>query len=744
QECHVHYLSTSTHASIPEQIAAVKSQIQATQRKPHRVQDARTGQLMCLRIFPNAEPSDNLMQDELTSHVSGASNLQCRRCMVGGTQEHKCTNDGYHSLFTQCEPRTLDYTMRQVLRQVSRACTGFSTHVESLQKETGVKDSYTQPWIDELVERARALRAEGVSVEDTHGQLWNWVTENHAAVFNPNLRMNGLDPHRDTPVELLHTILLGIIKYVWYHTHSIWKAEEKRIYALRLQSTDTHGLSIASIRSSYIMQFCNSLIGRQLKTVGQASIFHISDMLPTELFLVWKASGLLMALLWVPEIDDMAQYMDDVRQAVDNVLDAFAVFDPSKIIMKMKLHILVHTPDDIWHFGPLINEITEMYEAFNSVFRACSVHSNHLAPSRDIAIQLADQESLKHRITGGWMHSREDGTWTQAGPGVREFLHKNPQIQHFYGWLSQNLFAGFVRIEAVPRGENGRRLKRPTRAWAATAASKAINGGDYSDETALNWYACKHFTAVSGDECNAGTWVYATSPLNASESLIGRVVEVASSSEQAISSNTLVTIDMYELARQQRHPLYDMPRLYVPHGEQPRRMALRPEAVQFSLNVQHDCRIAGCTDSGERNVVQERVEINKKEKFIEHVTTVHEYIVNLHALHNAHLIRRYLPRNLTAPIPAYADPDERRDAHDTLAASLREERGEARAKKRALQELEAQADNRVEPGDMGTGMTDIEPREGGTGTGQANDAQSSTTGQRRPRIVLKLPARPTS
>ncbi|KZV59213.1 hypothetical protein PENSPDRAFT_595875 [Peniophora sp. CONT] len=28
QECHVHYLSTSTHASIPEQIAAVKSQIQ--------------------------------------------------------------------------------------------------------------------------------------------------------------------------------------------------------------------------------------------------------------------------------------------------------------------------------------------------------------------------------------------------------------------------------------------------------------------------------------------------------------------------------------------------------------------------------------------------------------------------------------------------------------------------------------------------------------------------------------------
>ena len=58
-----------------------------------------------------------------------------------------------------------------MIRQVSRACTGYSTHVKSLQKETGVKDAYTQPWIDELVERAHVLRSKGRTIEQAHDEL---------------------------------------------------------------------------------------------------------------------------------------------------------------------------------------------------------------------------------------------------------------------------------------------------------------------------------------------------------------------------------------------------------------------------------------------------------------------------------------------------------------------------------------------------------------------------------------------
>lgn len=30
-----------------------------------------------------------------------------------------------------------------------------------------------------------------------------------------NVNLGGLDPHQDTPVEILHVVLLGFIKYFW-------------------------------------------------------------------------------------------------------------------------------------------------------------------------------------------------------------------------------------------------------------------------------------------------------------------------------------------------------------------------------------------------------------------------------------------------------------------------------------------------------------------------------------------------
>jgi hypothetical protein len=114
---------------------------------------------------------------------------------------------------------------------------------------------------------------------------------------------------------------------------------------------------------------------------------------------------------------------------VANVLDIFATIDPSKILTKIKYHLLVHAPDeDVVQFGPLIGVITEGFESFNAVFRFCSILSNHLAPSRDIALQLGDQEGLKHRLTGGWWPVTEDGKWERAGSGVRHFMADHPPL----------------------------------------------------------------------------------------------------------------------------------------------------------------------------------------------------------------------------------------------------------------------------------------------------------------------------
>jgi len=117
------------------------------------------------------------------------------------------------------------------------------------------------------------------------------------------------------------------------------------------------------------------------------------------------------------------------------VLDLFATIDPSKITSKLKLHLLAHLREDILRFGPLVGVATEVFECFNAIFRNCSVLSNHLAPSRDIAFQLASQEAFKHRLTGGWWPSA-DGEWERAGPSVRNLIHTNPTLQAFIGWTT--------------------------------------------------------------------------------------------------------------------------------------------------------------------------------------------------------------------------------------------------------------------------------------------------------------------
>lgn len=101
----------------------------------------------------------------------------------------------------------------------------------------------------------------------------------------------------------------------------------------------------------------------------------------------------------------------DVETAAANVLNIAALIDPSKIIAKIKYHLLAHLRADIICFGPLVGVATEVFECFNAIFRYCSILSNHLAPSRDITDQLAAQETLKHILSGGWWATKS-GFWT--------------------------------------------------------------------------------------------------------------------------------------------------------------------------------------------------------------------------------------------------------------------------------------------------------------------------------------------
>lgn len=207
--------------------------------------------------------------------------------------------------------------------QLYLACRGKKKPVVERQTATGVKDTYAQFWIDDLINRAtKALETQ--SLEEVEKSLRQWVDEHEREIINSHLTLRGrfslrfafllakpqkgFDPTRDSPVELLHTILLGIVKYAWHMSHTPWKAVKKSIFTTRLHGLDWNGMNAHSVRPEYLIQYANSLVGRQLKTIVQSFVFVAYDLVSPDLFSTWKATGELTALLWLSEITDPRQH----------------------------------------------------------------------------------------------------------------------------------------------------------------------------------------------------------------------------------------------------------------------------------------------------------------------------------------------------------------------------------------------------------------------------------------------------
>ncbi|KDQ53223.1 hypothetical protein JAAARDRAFT_49941 [Jaapia argillacea MUCL 33604] len=636
QEFHVHFASTSPSASIVEQFGALKKLIdflshRGTHKNPIRVPDPSTVDAL----------ADNPMQSEECGHIGGNGNCDCRKCSQGGSEAFKVSSDGYDSLFEAQNSCTADVTLNKVRCQVKLACSSIESAVKTRQTNTGVKDAYTQHWIDQLIPRACQLKVEKPqsTEEEITNELMTWVVENGCNIYNPFLQMEGI---------------------------------------VKLQSSSIDGLTIPPIRSAYLHQYRNLLIGRQFKQILQTSVFHLHGKLDENHFLLWKAVGSLCALLWYLEIANLEEYLCDLKLAIDNVLNVFAVIDPTKIWKKIKLHLLVHIIEDVQRFGPIIGRSTEVFECFNAIFQFCAILSNRLAPSHDIAIQLADQESFKQRITGG-MWKQPDDEWVRASPKICGFLEKHHILQNHLRWMvTKPVIPGAAIL--LPE------KKRQELMWCNTAVSKAINPPTHNEGS--SWLSCHKVTASTGDICKLSSWVFVCSPFDVNikgSSILGQINEIIQAKDE---STTYVTVNCFEIGSQ-RHQVYDMP------------VALLRQQEQSSLVV--DLK---CVPSGLRPRQQEREDSGQMEKFIEHKLIEH-HILNMHALHNAHLLHSVLPRDLTIPQPYLGN---QRETHDKLSSGLKvaydikqAKQKEAKEKKKQQKDLEKQqAKNKVQGDTLAT------------------------------------------
>jgi hypothetical protein len=114
----------------------------------------------------------------------------------------------------------------------------------------------------------------------------------------------------DTPTEILHTILLGVVKYFWGQTVFLLdKAKLMGIFQVRLESVDKNGLNAPCLNADYICHYKGSLIGKHFKSLAQVMPFLIYDLVPSTVLNAWALIGELVVLVWHTKIVHTETYL---------------------------------------------------------------------------------------------------------------------------------------------------------------------------------------------------------------------------------------------------------------------------------------------------------------------------------------------------------------------------------------------------------------------------------------------------
>lgn len=128
-----------------------------------------------------------------------------------------------------------------------------------------------------------------------------------------------IDPHSNTPVEILHVLLLGFIKYFWRDAMEHLSDTQKETVKIRLSCVDVSGLGpdIASLRGATLVQYAGSLVGRDFWILIQVALFVLYDLLDKKILGAWAALAVLVPLVWQPEINNVDDYLVSTRNTTN-------------------------------------------------------------------------------------------------------------------------------------------------------------------------------------------------------------------------------------------------------------------------------------------------------------------------------------------------------------------------------------------------------------------------------------------
>ncbi|KAI6029001.1 hypothetical protein EDC04DRAFT_2869083 [Pisolithus marmoratus] len=390
KECNIHFLATSNIAPPLEMLDGIMHQLKLAQMQGIWAWDVTARETVL--IFPAvlAMLGDNPMQSELACHIGfqgvdlhpahghvdgvvmdlnrdDTCSVETQSCLSeseeGSTQANTasisqfffrkhaetieeskgCRSETMQGLMDHARhflgantPRTHQDTTDKLCGMFHEVACGMGkVQYAKMKTDTGIKDTYMDVFVECILKLVKGLRAG----TDKHTEAVNSVTQGHPVeeFMSPVWRIKGLDPHQDTPVEILHVILLGFVKYFWHDVMSRLNEVQKAKLQVWLASFDVTGLGIPLLAGHTLVQYAGSLTSRDFHAISQATPFILYDLVPCPCYEAFLALSALIPLVWKPCIKNVA---------IDHFLNCTARWTP-RWFNKLKFHILHHLPDHI-------------------------------------------------------------------------------------------------------------------------------------------------------------------------------------------------------------------------------------------------------------------------------------------------------------------------------------------------------------------------------------------------------------
>ncbi|EGO31054.1 hypothetical protein SERLADRAFT_364786 [Serpula lacrymans var. lacrymans S7.9] len=491
QEYNVHFLCTSNLAPPLEMLDGIVGQLNNAQKSGVWSWDSQTNEPVLLLPFVLALLGDNPMQSEFACHIGLCGKLFCRACWVKGTDAatnilksagqcvHQESNGAKSDADSQMasddsanegtsnpasetksvgKPRNKQETITQLHAQFVQA--------SQLDSKTKVNKMRTES--DKVVgsyQQLRGVASKQAALDESIASLPN-------TIISPVWRTKGLDPHQDTPVEILHVVLLGFVKYLWRDLVQLQlkgKLDKLNLLATRLSSLNVNGLGISPLTGKTLVQYSGSLTGRDFCAIVQVAPFVIYDLVSKECMDTWVALSKLIPLIYQPEIHDINAHLDILTKEIEYFL-LYSAQWTCCWFNKPKFHIFVHLVQHIRCFGPAILFAIEVFELFNAVIWAKSIHSNQHAPSRDLARAFAQGNRIRHHLSGGKFvylpalpaehpldgpipmqgqqsFSFRASDWREVGPGPLSLIASPNTVSHY---LVAHSFASTLTGQKLP------------------------------------------------------------------------------------------------------------------------------------------------------------------------------------------------------------------------------------------------------------------------------------------------------